>query len=160
MGFQKFPLCLLQADAQRLLIVGSTPPHHPFASSVPQHLVLPQSEQLSSLQQSMDMEEPCDFLNTTTGIANDVSNDVSDPGSLQGSDDEEEGVGADGVMSFVACHGAEPAMVGNAGDAASTLAEIFRCFICLGKVYTYYILLLFLLLFFRFQFVDLNFHFF
>lgn len=76
----------------------------------------------------MENEDPCDFLNRR------FQNDASDPGSLQGSDDDGEEVSNGRVLNYVACHGSEPGIVENINDASSTLAEIFRCFICLGKV--------------------------
>lgn len=122
LGFVKF----LQAHAQRLLLVGSTAVHHPFVS---QHMILPQNEHLSAFAQATEPEDIVDYTNVTTVLSND-----REPVSLQASDDEVEEVGNQRVMDFVACHGATPAMADTVNDSSSTLAEIFRCFICLGKV--------------------------
>jgi tripartite motif-containing protein 37 len=122
----------LQTHAQRLLLVGSTPVHHPFTPAVPQSHILPQNEQLSTFAQATEPEDTVDYINAT-GLS--VPNDVSEPVSLQASDDEVEEVATERVMDFVACHGASPAVADNVNDSSSTLAEIFRCFICLGKVF-------------------------
>ena len=106
--------------------------HHPFTPAVSQQLILPQNEQLATFAQAADQpEDTVDYINAT-GIS--VTNDVSEPVSLQASDDEVEEVATERAMDFVACHGASPALADNVNDSSSTLAEIFRCFICLGKV--------------------------
>ncbi|KAG0590375.1 hypothetical protein KC19_1G094600 [Ceratodon purpureus] len=115
-----------QAQAQRLLLVGSTAVHHPLVS---QHMILPQNEHLSVFPQATEPEDTVDYINVPAGLSND-----SEPVSLQASDDEVEEVGNQRVMDFVACHGATPAQADTVNDSSSTLAEIFRCFICLGKV--------------------------
>lgn len=122
----------LQGQAQRILLVGSTPAHHPFTPPVSQNLIIPQNEQLSTFAQATEPEDTVDYVNAT-GLS--VSNDVSEPISLQASDDDVEEGATERVMDFVACHGASPAVADNVNDSSSTLAEIFRCFICLGKVF-------------------------
>ncbi|KAG0579097.1 hypothetical protein KC19_4G072900 [Ceratodon purpureus] len=120
-----------QGQAQRILLVGSTPVHHPFTPAVTQNLIVPQNEHLSTFAQATEPEDTVDYINAT-GIS--VSNDVSEPISLQASDNEVEEVATERVMDFVACHGASPAIADSVNDSSATLAEIFRCFICLGKV--------------------------
>ena len=122
----------LQGQAQRILLVGSTPVHHPFTPAVTQNLIVPQNEHLSTFAQATEPEDTVDYINAT-GIS--VSNDVSEPISLQASDNEVEEVATERVMDFVACHGASPAIADSVNDSSATLAEIFRCFICLGKVF-------------------------
>lgn len=102
----------MQAHAQRPLVVGSAP-------------LAPQNEQLPSYAH----EET-----TTVDYMNAIGLD-SEPVSLQASDEEVDEAASARVVNFVACHGATPALVDNVNDSASTLAEIFRCFICLGKVW-------------------------
>ena len=116
----------LQAQAQRLLLVGSTAVHHPLVS---QHMILPQNEHLSVFPQATEPEDTVDYINVPAGLSND-----GEPVSLQASDYEVEEVASQRVMDFVACHGATPAQADTVNDSSSTLAEIFRCFICLGKV--------------------------
>jgi hypothetical protein len=86
---------------------------------VSQQTILPQNEHLAALPQATEREDP---VNVTTGVVND-----SEP------DDEGEEVGNRRVMEFVACHGATT-LADTVHDSSATLAEIFRCFICLGKV--------------------------
>ena len=113
---------LVQAYAQRLLLVGSTAVHHPVAT---QHMILPQNENLAAFPQATEPEDTVGYI--------EVSND-REPVSYQALDDEVEEAGNQRVMDFVACHGATPALADKLNDSSATLAEIFRCFICLGKV--------------------------
>jgi len=130
----------LQAHAQRLLLVGnSTPVLPPFTPALSHLTILPQNEQLATATEPEDTG--IIFMNAaaTAGQRLSVSNDVSEPVSVQASDDEVEAVVNERVMDFVACHGASPANVADhANDSSSTLAEIFRCFICLGKVCVFF----------------------
>ncbi len=153
-----------KAHSQRLLLVGGPQQQqhqqqrhqYPFASTTTatttttsassQHLVKPQTEQLSS---SVDSEDPVSSFLNPAGLQIDVQSDM---GSLQesdgdGDDDEEEVEEEDDepdessnhhrVPNFARQHhGAmmEHGRMGHVHDASSTLADIFRCFICLGKV--------------------------
>ncbi len=150
-----------KAHAQRLLLVGGPQQQqhrhqYPFAgtttatttttSSASQHLVKPQTEQLSS---SVDSEDPVSSFVNPAGLQIDVQSDM---GSLQesdgdGNDDEEEVEEEDDepdessnhhrVPDFARQHhGAmmEHGQTDHVHEASSTLADIFRCFICLGKV--------------------------
>ncbi|XP_024391968.1 uncharacterized protein [Physcomitrium patens] len=119
----------VQTDAQRLLLVESTPVHDPFSTAVSQHMILPQNEQLAVFAQATEPEDTVDYIQATG-----LSTEVIEAVSLQASDNEVEEVGNQRAIDFVACHGSTPAFADNVNDSSSTLAEIFRCFICLGKV--------------------------
>lgn len=108
-------------------MVGSTPVHHPATSAVSQQVFLPQNEQLHEISQATELQDIVDLTNATG-----PSVDVREPVSLEASDNEK--VGNQRAVDFVSCHGATSTFAGNVNDSSSTLAEIFRCFICLGKV--------------------------
>ncbi|XP_024371078.1 uncharacterized protein [Physcomitrium patens] len=118
---------IISEPVQRLFLVGSTPVHHPATSAVSQQVFLPQNEQLHEISQATELQDIVDLTNATG-----PSVDVREPVSLEASDNEK--VGNQRAVDFVSCHGATSTFAGNVNDSSSTLAEIFRCFICLGKV--------------------------
>jgi tripartite motif-containing protein 37 len=148
-----------KAHAQRLLLVGGPQQQqqrhqYPFASittatttttsASSQHLAKPQTEQLSS---SVDSEDPVSSFENPAGLQIDVQSEMGSLQESDGDDDEEEVEEEDDepdessnhhrVPNFARQHhGAmmEHGRTDHVHEASSTLADIFRCFICLGKV--------------------------
>jgi hypothetical protein len=148
-----------KAHAQRLLLVGGPQQQqqrhqYPFASittatttttsASSQHLAKPQTEQLSS---SVDSEDPVSSFENPAGLQIDVQSEMGSSQESDGDDDEEEVEEEDDepdessnhhrVPNFARQHhGAmmEHGRTDHVHEASSTLADIFRCFICLGKV--------------------------
>ncbi|XP_024373646.1 uncharacterized protein [Physcomitrium patens] len=121
-----------QAQVQRLLLDDdSLRQRHPSEPVESQQMVVPQNEQIPALAPVTEPEDTVDYR-SASGLS--VSNDVSEPSLLQPSENEVEDVGIDREIDFVACQGASPVVAENDNDSSSALADIFRCFICLGKV--------------------------
>lgn len=100
---------------------------HSVSSAASEQVFLSQNGQLPAIPQATEPQDTVDHINTTGPTV-----DVRNPVSLEVSDNEM--MGKERAGDFATCHGSTSTVTSNVNESSSTLVEIFRCFICLGKV--------------------------